>query len=220
MRSTQPHESRPSTRRRIAVAATVVVSVALSLVAATQRFGDSAHAMGMISSQGGRARHPVELPEGGTRCMLVVTATVIPPFRGDVSVVVEGDPAPEFTVRASAPVIDLGLGRTPRFDEGAFRDLQPGDRLAMWIAVKPPPLDPVCGHPRSDGFLTAEHDGQNLWFCSEGCRAAFLADPNRAVVRGKLAGSHRIVFRDLASGNPVLTIPLVFGSGGGHGHDH
>lgn len=220
MRSPQLHDSESSTRRRIAVIATVVVSVALSLVAATHRFGDSAHAMGTISSQGGRARHPVHLPDGGGRCMLVVTATVIPPYRGDVAVAVEGEPAPEFTVRASAPVIDLGLRRTPRFEERAFRAVEPGDRLAMWIAIKPPPLDPVCGHPRSDGFLTAEHDGRRVWFCSEDCRAAFLADPDRPVVRGALAGSYRIVFRDLASRDPVLTIPLIFGSGGGHGHDH
>lgn len=220
MRTTQPLASESSTRRRVAVIVTVVVSVALSLVAATHRFGDSAHAMGMISSQGGRALHPVHLPDGGARCMLVVTATVIPPYRGDVEVVVEGDPALDATVRASSPVIDLGLRRTPRFEEQAFRGLEPGDRLAMWIAIRPPPLDPVCGHPRGPGFLEAEHDGGSLWFCSEDCRSAFLSNPDRPVARGRLSGRHRIVFRDVATRQPVLTIPVAFGSGGGHGHEH
>jgi xanthine dehydrogenase accessory factor len=27
--------------------------------------------------------------------------------------------------------------------------------------------------------LSAEHDGATVWFCGEGCRRAFLADPAR-----------------------------------------
>lgn len=210
----------PATRRRIAAIAAVVASVALSLLAATHRFGDSAHAMGTISLQGGRARHPVHLPNAGSRCMLVVTASVTPPYHGDVEVTVDGDPAPDFAVRASAPVIDLGLRRTPRFEEGAFRGLEPGDRLALWIAVRPPPLDPVCGRTRAPAFLEAELAGRTSWFCSEDCRNAFLAKPDRPPAHAKLEGRHRIVFRDVISQQPVLTIPVVFGSGGGHNHDH
>ena len=207
-------------RRRVAVVATFAVSVALSVVAATHRFGDSAHAMGMISERGGSARHPVQLPPGRGRYTLVVTASVIPPYRGDVEVSLEGEPAPGFAVHPSEPVIDLGLRRIPHFRDGAFRGVEPGDRLAMWLAITPPPVDPVCGHPRGPDFITARHDGRSHWFCSADCRDAFLADPDRPSARWALAGAYNIVLRDLESQRPVLTIPVILGSGGGHGHEH
>ena len=55
----------------------------LSVAAAWYRHGDSAHAMGMISMKGGRAHHPVHLPDGRERYTLVVTGSIIPPYRGD-----------------------------------------------------------------------------------------------------------------------------------------
>lgn len=220
MSSKLPDRTRLSLQGRVAAVVTFAIAVVLSLVAATSRPGDSAHAMGIISTNGGAARHPVHLPAGGDRCMLVVTATVLPPYHGDVEVAVEGDSAPDFTVRASAPVIDLGVRRIPRFRDGAFRGLEPRDRLAMWVSIKPPPLDPVCGHPRAAGFLESEHEGRRYWFCSADCRDAFVSRSDRPTRRGALEGSYRIVFRDAASRRPVLTVPVIFGSGGGHGHEH
>jgi xanthine dehydrogenase accessory factor len=42
-------------------------------------------------------------------------------------------------------------------------------------------VDPVCGMEIlvSDGTPHLEHDGATAWFCCEGCRAAFAADPVR-----------------------------------------
>ncbi len=39
--------------------------------------------------------------------------------------------------------------------------------------------DPVCGMriDPDDAVATAEHDGTRYWFCSEGCREVFVADP-------------------------------------------
>jgi xanthine dehydrogenase accessory factor len=40
-------------------------------------------------------------------------------------------------------------------------------------------VDPVCGMTVAavPSSLNAEHDGRTVWFCGEGCRRAFLADP-------------------------------------------
>ncbi len=41
-------------------------------------------------------------------------------------------------------------------------------------------VDPVCGMTvAADGLIRAEHDGEVYGFCSEGCRARFVADPER-----------------------------------------
>ncbi len=206
-------------RRRTAIV-TFTAAVALSMLAATHRFGDSAHAMGVISTKGGRARHGVHLPAGGERYVLVVTAAVVPPYRGDVTVAVEGDPAPRVAVHASEPVIDLGLRRWPHFRQGAFRGVEPGDRLALWLRIAPPEVDPVCGHAVQPGFISAEHRGSTYRFCSTTCRDTFLADSDAPTAHGRLEGSYRVTFRDLTSRRPVLEIPLVLGEAGEEGQVH
>ena len=65
-------------------------AVLLSLVAAKYRFNDSAHSIGLIKAGGGKARHPVILEPGYQRYTLITTAAVIPPYRGDAEVVLEG----------------------------------------------------------------------------------------------------------------------------------
>ena len=92
--------------KRLAV---IVFAIVLSIAAAWYRHGDSAHAMGLISLKGGKAHHPVHLPSGKDRYTLVVTGTVIPPYRGNAKVTVEGGHGLSYDVYGSDPVIDLGL---------------------------------------------------------------------------------------------------------------
>lgn len=164
---------------RIALSIVTFVAVAiLSVVAAAYRFDDSAHAIGMMSKSGGRALHPIEVAAGLDRYTFIVTATVIPPYRGDVSVTVDGPGRPQVDVAFTEPIIDLGFRRRPRFQDGTIFDLEPRDRIALWVVLR-----------------SAEDSGG-------------------------LHGRHDIVFRDVATGQPVLTVPVVLGSGGGEHHDH
>jgi Cu+-exporting ATPase len=43
--------------------------------------------------------------------------------------------------------------------------------------------DPVCGMriESDDAAATAEHDGRTIYFCSQACHDAFVADPSRYV---------------------------------------
>ena len=113
-------------------------AAALSVTAAMYRPGDSAHAMGMVSVNGGRARHPVNLPSGKDRYTLVITGTILPPYQGDARMVVEGEPALPFSVYGSDPIIDLGLRRRPYFDDQTLTGLQPKDRFTLWVVLRPP----------------------------------------------------------------------------------
>jgi len=115
-----------------------ILAAALSVAAAWYRHGDSAHAMGMVSVKGGRALHPVHLPCGKDRYTLVVTGTILPPYRGDARVVVEGEPTLHYSVYGSDPIVDLGLRRRPTFNEQTLTDLRPGDRFTVWVVLQPP----------------------------------------------------------------------------------
>jgi len=114
-----------------------LLAAALSVVAAWYRPGDSAHAMGMVSIKGGRARHPVHLPSGMDRYTLVLTGTVLPPYQGDARVVVEGEPALPYSVYGSDPIVDLGLRHRPYFGDQTLTGLQPRDRFTLWVVIRP-----------------------------------------------------------------------------------
>ena len=114
------------------------LAAALSVTAAWYRPGDSVHAMGLVSVEGGRTRHPVQLPSGKDRYTLVVTGTVLPPYQGDARVVLEGEPALSYSVYGSNPIVDLGLRRRPYFADSTLTGLRPRDRFTLWVVMRGP----------------------------------------------------------------------------------
>ncbi len=134
-----------------------VLAVLISLAAAEYRWGDSSHAIGLLSVKGGKARHPSFLESGWDRYTQITTATVLPPYRGDVRVVLEGNPPLDYDLRLSGPVVDLGLRRLPDFRDDILYGVQPWDRLALWVLLRSFPLDPVCGMSVREGGLPLIH---------------------------------------------------------------
>ena len=116
---------------------TFILSAGLCLAAAAYRWGDSGHAIGLISRRGGRARHPTCLESGRGRYTQIVTATVLPGYRGNARVVLEGAPPMNCDMHLAVPVVDLGLRRKPRLRNRTLVDLQPGDRIALWLVMRP-----------------------------------------------------------------------------------
>jgi predicted nucleic acid-binding Zn ribbon protein len=191
-----------------------LLAVGLSLLGAVFEWGDSAHSIGLVSVDGGRARHPVVLPSGRDRYMLIATATVLPPYRGDVRLALEGDPPIATRISASAPIVDLGLHHWPRLEGGVLSGLEPRDRLAVWVEMRPPRLDPVCGMALGDAG----------GFCSEECRERFRQAPERYRGRDRVRGSYVLSMKDTGTGRPVLSVPIEFVGEGGRrdagGHQH
>jgi len=189
-------------------------AVGISLLGAVVQWGDSAHSIGLITAAGGRVRHPAVLAAGNRRSMLIATATVLPPYRGDVRLTLEGTPALDYTVSASAPIIDLGFRRRPVLKDGILSGLQPRDRLALFVELRPPRLDPVCG-------MAVGNDDA---FCSPACAALFAAQPETYRGREHVEGTYNLAFNDLETGRAVLKIPVQLGGkeaqGDGGGHQH
>lgn len=114
-----------------------ILTAAISLIAASHRFYDSAHAIGLITMKGGKARHPIVLDGDKTMYTLIITATVIPPYSGNAQIVLEGSPRMEYFIYNSEPVFDIGIYRRPKFSNNTLYELRPNNRIAFWVVMKP-----------------------------------------------------------------------------------
>jgi YHS domain-containing protein len=200
------------------------IAVCISLLAATYRWTDSAHSIGLIRASGGEARHPSTLESGKDSYALIATATIMPPYRGDARVVLEGKPEMDYKIYSSDPVINLGIRRQPVLKNNVLYDLQPKDRIALWVIIKPPVLDPVCAMPYQDGFIKETLNGKNYFFCSDACRDAFKANPVKYKGKENVRGSYTLAFYDTKTDKAVLRVPLIFKGEGetkdAAGHHH
>lgn len=193
-------------------------SILVATAGAVWRWPDSAHALGVVRQEGGQARHPLVLEPGPSHTMLVLTAPVAPPWHGDARIAIEGEPALDFEVFLSRPVVDLGLHHVPALEGRVLRGLRPGDRIALWLRLAAPVLDPVCGM-RCSADSASRVAGR--CFCSAHCRDSYLRDPSRHEQAGYRGQELRLTLRDERTGQAVLGIPIVLGGKGGrHGAHH
>ena len=186
------------------------LAVLLSLAAAQYRWGDSSHAMGLLTKNGGKARHPSVLKSGWGRYAQITTATVLPPYQGDVRIHLEGEPTLDTDIRFAGPVVDLGLRRRPEFRDGVLYGVQPRDRLAFWVLMRALPTDPVCGMSVSSADISYTFQGEAYHFCCKGCLATFREEPERYRGNKPPHGTYKLAFYDTNTGQPVLKIPLIF----------
>lgn len=81
--------------------------------------------------------------------------------------------------------LDIGARTAAEIALSVLTELVAERRTAEKIAAPPPgpasALDPVCGMTVAavDSSPHATVDGVTTWFCCEGCRTTFLADPDR-----------------------------------------
>lgn len=195
---------------RIRSIITFVLAVLISLAAAEYRWGDSSHAIGLMSVNGGKARHPSFFEIGWDRYAQITTATVLPPYRGDVRVVLDGDPPLDYDIRFSEPVVDLGLHQFPDFRGDILYGLKPGDRLALWVLLRSFPSDPVCGMSARKGDLSITFQGETFYFCGKGCLTSFQEDPGQYNSKDRPRGTYNLAFYDTNTGKSVLKVPLIF----------
>lgn len=210
------------------------LSVAVCTVAAGYRFYDSAHTIGMIKAEGGKARHPIVLDKGRDSYTLIATAAVTPPYRGDVRVAVEGTPAMDYVIYPSEAAIDLSPYRHPTFRDNVLYDLQPRDKVALWVVMK----------PKKGGEAVAATSGVRPPKQDECCDLPVAAAPAPAMSaqthggaathppgerprggggksgRPEGAGAtQRLAFYDTATGKAVLTVPIVYKGAGEGGNE-
>lgn len=186
----------------------------LALLGAGYRFHDSSHSMGLISRDGGRCRHPAVLDAGRGRSVLIVTAAVLPPYRGNARLALEGAPGMEAAVYGTDPPVPLPLHHRPVFRGNGFEDLRPRDRIAFWVVLK----DAVEGTGPADAAVEAEEPPEGSSCCAFGGSPAVgrASGPENRPEGTRPA----LVMRDSRSGEKLLTIPILFKQKGGTLEDH
>jgi YHS domain-containing protein len=187
-----------------------ILAVSLSFLAATYRFGDSAHSIGLIRANGGKARHSSVFKSGSRDYMLIATATVIPPYRGDARVVLEGKPKIDFKLSLSGPMVDLGVKEWPELRGDTIYGLKPKDRLALWVQMRPPRVDPVCGMAHEEDFIRHTYKGREYAFCSGMCIESFKQNPALYLDGDSVRGEYALAFYDTKTNKQVLNVPLIF----------
>lgn len=113
-----------------------LAAVAVSATAAGFRWGGSGHVIGTIHANGGSVNHPLVLAGDHWLYSFIVTASVIPPYSGDVEIVLAGEPALDYDIFLAEPVVDLGLYPRPDYSAPILSGLHPGDRISLWTVVK------------------------------------------------------------------------------------
>jgi hypothetical protein len=200
-----------------------IAAAAIAFFAASYRFYDSAHTIGLIKASGGEARHPIVLDPGLDRYTVIATASVIPPYRGDIRIAVEGLPGMDWQLHNSVPAIDLSPWRHPELRDNILYDVQPKDRLALWLVMQPTAGAPAVTAAPTAAVTAAASPSTAAGDC---CVAASPPAEHTGHSRTESAtkatpAGPLLAFYDLRSGNRVLTIPITFrGKGGDHGVVH
>ena len=185
-----------------------IVSVAISAMAANHRFQDSGHALGMLKIGGGMARHPALLDKERDSYVLIATAGVVPPFRGNARVVLEGGRGLEATFHNAEPTVNFGFHHRPEFRGDTYYDLRPKDRIALWVRIKRTGQPGGMDEPRGGSGRERPDSSPECPRCTaeEGVKAE----------KG-MAGGPALAFYDTATDGQLLRIPIKFvGSGGGN----
>jgi len=170
-----------------------IASLVIALLAAGFRFSDSSHAIGMLSLKGGKGRHPFVVETGHSLYTLIMTGKILPPFRGDIRIALEGEPGMNYALYNSEPIFDLGLHRHPELDGTLLRSVQPGDRVALWVVMQP--ALPADGQAEYRGFLS-----QRV--------SAYLDHQSRNDAQGDSSGL-ALCFYAVDSGRRLLRLPIV-----------
>jgi hypothetical protein len=185
------------------------LSVVISAVAAHHRFHDSVHAMGMLKSGGGSARHPAVLDKERDSYVLIATAGVVPPFRGNARVALEGGRGLSATFHNAEPAVNFGFHHRPEFRGDTYYDLRPKDRIALWVRITRK-VPPERASARTAASIPAEADA--LTDCPQ-----HLAGGGLPAGKNRSAGPE-LAFYDTATNDRLLGIPIRFVAPGGASH--
>ena len=209
------------------------ISAVVCTLAASHRFYDSAHTIGTIKVDGGKARHPILLERGRDSYTIIATATVLPPYRGDVRVAVEGEPAMEYEIYPDKPVINLNPYHRPEFRDNTLHNLKPRDKVALWVVMKPAERSPdasgmagaatkegedccapeeAAAQPRTEAGWRDNGQGspQHRQGKNPGDASADGADRG-SPWRGRSGGAKQfLAFYDASTNQPVLKVPIVY----------
>jgi len=199
-------------RRIVLVSAAGLASVLFFTGLAAYKPGDFGHVVSVADAEGGKARHGVHLPYGFHRYSILVTSRAKIDQPTDLKIAVEGKNVPPFEiVGRNPPVLNLGVHQWPVYAGDSIKGVQPDEKIAFYVILKPTEKDPVCGMwVNATGTVPAhKHDGVCYHFCSLACREEFAGSPVRFANQLLSPENIRIILTDDQQ-RKVLTVPVTF----------
>ena len=125
-------------KKSVIIIITVVATVSICTLAAMYTPPGFGHSVTMVSGDGGISRHPVLLGLNMERYVILVTGTVIPPYRGGFRIVLEGDPKIEHKIYSSyPPSLYLGMNHFHEFGNDTITNIFPRDKFTLAVCIKP-----------------------------------------------------------------------------------
>lgn len=117
---------------------TVVATITICTVAAMYTPPGFGHSVTMVTKDGGISRHPVLLGYNLNKYVILVTGTIIPPYRGGFRIALEGEP--EINTRiysAFPPPFYLGLNHFHDFSNSTVTNISPRDKFTLAVCLEP-----------------------------------------------------------------------------------
>jgi hypothetical protein len=125
-------------KKSVIIIITVVVTVAICTVAAMYTPPGFGHSVTMVTRDGGISRHPVLLGFDINKYVILVTGTIIPPYRGGFRIVLEGEPEiPHRIYSAFPPPLYLGMNHFHNFINNTVTDISQGDKFTLAVCLEP-----------------------------------------------------------------------------------
>jgi len=125
-------------RKLLTIIITVAVTLAICTVAAMYTPPGFGHSVSMLSNEGGMATHPVLLGLNQDNYVILVTGTVIPPYRGGFRIVLEGENKIDYKILSRyPPEPDMGYHHFHQFTNDTVRDILPLEKFALIVSIRP-----------------------------------------------------------------------------------
>jgi hypothetical protein len=125
-------------KRFLIIIITIAVTIAICTVAAMYTPPGFGHSVTLVTKDGGVSRHPVLLGLNMKKYVILVTGTVIPPYRGGFRIELEGEPKIKPRIYSSyPPSISLGINHFHDFSDNKITNIYPRDKFTLAVYIRP-----------------------------------------------------------------------------------
>ncbi len=127
-------------KKSVIIIITIVATIAICTAAAMYTPPGFGHSVTMVTKDGGISRHPVLLGLNNERYVILVTGTVIPPYRGGFRIVLEGEPKISHKIYSGfPPPFYLGMNHFHGFRNDTVTNIFPRDKFTLAVYIEPEP---------------------------------------------------------------------------------
>ena len=128
-------------KRLLIIITTIAVTITICTVAAMYTPPGFGHSVTLVTKDGGVSRHPVLLGLNKKKYVVLVTGTVIPPYRGGFRIELAGEPKIQHRIYSSyPPLISLGINHFHDFSDNKITNIFPGDKFTLAVYIRPEQL--------------------------------------------------------------------------------